>query len=79
MVKKWVLRARLKDLREGKSLLRSGREFQILGAAALKALEPMLRHVDVPRVAVHVSAMHERAHTAGSGLPNRQESCAAEA
>ena len=28
--------------RRGASLVRSGREFQILGAAALNALEPML-------------------------------------
>ena len=32
----------LEGLREGESLVRSGREFQILGAAALNALEPML-------------------------------------
>ena len=32
----------MKDSREGASLVRSGSEFQILGAAALNALEPML-------------------------------------
>ena len=39
---KMGLRARLKDSREGESLVRSDREFQILGAAALNVLEPML-------------------------------------
>ena len=36
------VRARLNDSREGASLVRNGSEFQILKAAALNALEPML-------------------------------------
>ena len=38
---KMGLRARLKDPREGESMVKIGREFQILGAAPLKALGSM--------------------------------------
>ena len=70
----------MKDSREGESLVRSGKEFQILGAAALNALEPMLvLTCGCAKSAVLVSAMHEKARTAVSSLLSRQESCAAEA
>jgi len=43
----WVFRLRLKELRDGSDLILRGIEFQIVGAANRKALQPMAEVVKV--------------------------------